>query len=103
MSSSSTIEDRVSQLESNHVFDVTQAAVRQREIEFLTTLRQIKSQIDDEKMNAAGGAGAGGGGGTAEIDTLKAENIALKAQVAKQEYRIRHLIEAMETKQIWKS
>ncbi|KAL3902619.1 MAG: hypothetical protein SGILL_010762, partial [Bacillariaceae sp.] len=42
-------------------------------------------------------AAAGGGGASSEeMTALKKENEALKAKLAKNEYRIRHLIEGME-------
>ena len=45
---------------------------------------------------AAAKTTAGGGASSTEVADLKKENKDLKAKVAKQEYRIRHLIEGME-------
>lgn len=106
-----SLDDRVTLLETNAAFAATQEAVRAREVEFLTTLRDLKAAL------STSGDGAGGGGGDAattslkssssssssQIKTLQSENAALKAKLAKQEYRIQHLLHAMETKQIWKN
>ena len=87
------LEERVEQLESNRTFQVTQDAIRQRELEFLQHLRIIQSQLQMEQQ--------GGSTSSAEVDALKAENASLSTQLAKQGYRIQHLLQAMETKQIW--
>ena len=55
----------------------------------LATLRGIKEQMAAE-------AASGSGASSAEVTDLKTENAKLKATVAKQEYRIRHLIAGME-------
>lgn len=77
-------------LEKGGAFDATQAAIRKREEEMLATLRGIKEQMAKEAREGGGGASS------AELKDLKAENEKLKATVAKQEYRIRHLISGME-------
>jgi hypothetical protein len=78
-------------LEDGVKFDATQAAVRQREEEFLATLQEIKDTMAKEAA-----AATGGGASSEEMEALKKENEALKAKLAKSEYRIRHLIEGME-------
>lgn len=82
-----SMEQRVAALEKGAAFDVTQAAIRKREEEMLATLREIKEQMAKE---------AGSGASSAAMEDLKKENEKLKATVAKQEYRVRHLISGME-------
>lgn len=53
----------------------------------LTTLREIRESIAIEGAKTAS---------SAEVDSLKDENTKLKAKIAKQEYRIRHLIKGYE-------
>lgn len=53
----------------------------------LVTLRDIREQMAKE---------AGSGASSAEMEEVKKENEKLKATIAKQEYRIRHLISGME-------
>lgn len=73
-------------MEKGAKFDATQAAIREREAEFLATLREIRESMAKEKSGAS----------SAELGDLKKENEKLKATVAKQDYRIRHLIAGME-------
>ena len=82
-----SLEQRISALEKGATFDATQAAIRKREEEMLVTLREIREQMAKE---------AGSGTSSAELAELKKENEKLKATIAKQEYRIRHLISGME-------
>lgn len=84
-----TLEQRIAALEKGATFDATQAAIRQREEEMLATLRGIRAQMAEE-------AASGSGASSAEVTDLKEENAKLKQTVAKQEYRIRHLIAGME-------
>lgn len=81
------LEQRIIALEKGATFDATQAAIRKREEEMLVTLREIREQMAKE---------AGSGASSAELEELKKENEKLKATIAKQEYRIRHLISGME-------
>ena len=78
----------MSALEKGAQYDATQKAIRERELEFLATLREIK-----EEMAKEGSSGAS----SAELEDTKKENEKLKATVAKQDYRIRHLISGMES------
>lgn len=82
-----SLEQRVAALEKGAIFDATQSAIRKREEEMLATLREIREQMAKE---------AGSGASSAELESLKKENEQLKATIAKQEYRIRHLITGME-------
>ena len=83
-----SLEQRVVALEKGATFDATQTAIRRREEEMLVTLREIREQmVKDAGMGSAS---------SAEMDELKKENEKLKATIAKQEYRIRHLIVGME-------
>eukprot|EP00934_Nitzschia_sp_Nitz4_P007247 Nitzschia sp. Nitz4//scaffold13_size275219//194047//194784//NITZ4_000896-RA/size275219-snap-gene-0.58-mRNA-1//-1//CDS//3329536080//7237//frame0 len=84
-----TLEQRIAALEQGATFQATQTAIREREAEMLNTLREIREQMAKE---AASGATASSG----EVTELKQENARLQALVAKQEYRIRHLISNME-------
>jgi hypothetical protein len=86
------LEQRVSALEKGAQYDATQAAIREREMEFLTTLREIREAMAKE----GGGGSSSGGANAAELSSLQKENEKLKATIAKQEYRIRHLISGME-------
>ena len=70
------------------MFDATQAAIRKREEEMLSTLRAIREQMAKEEGS--------GMASSAEVKDLKAENERLKATIIKQDYRIRHLISGME-------
>ena len=78
-------------LEVGARYDATQELIRQREVEFLTTLREIRATMAKEQEN-----GDGGGANAAELKTLEEESARLKTVIAKQEYRIRHLITGFE-------
>ena len=78
-------------LEVGARYDATQELIRQREVEFLTTLREIRATMAKEQEN-----GDGGGANAAELKTFEEENARLKTVIAKQEYRIRHLITGFE-------
>ena len=73
------LEQRVSALEKGARYDATQAAIREREMEFLTTLREIREAMAKEGSNGAS---------SAELRDIKKENDKLKANIAKKEYRI---------------
>ena len=99
-SSSSSIEERLAMLESNRKFDATKEAIQEREVEFLAQLRMIKSELAKEQN---GGSNNSSSNNTnVEMERLKSENEQLKALVAKQSYRIKHLVDEMEKKQIYK-
>jgi FtsZ-binding cell division protein ZapB len=98
-----SIEERIAQLESNAKFDATQSAIREREVEFLAQLRQLRDEMMNTTTTSNSNNNGGGPTSSVEIEALKAENAALKAQVAKQQYRIKHLVDAMEEKQIYKA
>lgn len=74
-------------MEKGSQYDATQAAIREREVEFLSTLRGIREEMAKE---------ASSGASSVELDSVKKENEKLKATIAKQDYRIRHLISGME-------
>jgi len=59
-------------------------------MEYLNKFREIQ-----EKMNSEAAQG-GNTSSKAELDALKAENEALKAQLAKKDYRIKHLVQSIE-------
>ena len=82
----------MSALEEGARYDATQELIRKREVEFLETLRGIRATMAEEKEQ-----GVGGGANAAELESLTAENARLKAVIAKQEYRIRHLISGFES------
>ena len=90
--SSQDIETRIAALEKGAAFDATQEAVREREEEFLATLREIKAgvQKDEETKGTASAA-------SDELAALKEENARLEAKAKKQDYRIGHLVASMET------
>jgi septal ring factor EnvC (AmiA/AmiB activator) len=82
------LEARVKALEDGAQFNANQAAIREREAEFLAQLKEIKETMAKEQ--------ASGGASSDEVKALKEENALLKAKLAKNEYRVRHLIEGME-------
>lgn len=82
------MEKRVSALESGATFDATQAAVQQVQMDCLKQLREIKASLE--------AGGAAGGASSKELEALQAENEQLKRKMAKQEYRIQHLVEVVE-------
>mmetsp|Transcript_11731 Transcript_11731/g.18485 ORF Transcript_11731/g.18485 Transcript_11731/m.18485 type:complete len:95 (+) Transcript_11731:92-376(+) len=81
------LEQRVVALEKGAQYDATQKAIREREIEFLAQLKEIKEAMAKE---------SGSSKSSAEVQSLEEENKKLKATIAKQDYRIRHLISGME-------
>ncbi|KAG7354218.1 hypothetical protein IV203_003574 [Nitzschia inconspicua] len=84
----SDLEARVKALEDGAQFNANQAAIREREAEFLLQLKEIKETMAKEQSS--------GGASSEEVKALKDENELLKAKLAKSEYRVRHLIEGME-------
>ena len=100
-STSSTVEERLAMLESNKKFDATKEAIQEREVEFLAQLRMIKSELAKEQQKG-GTSGSNSNSSNVEMERLKSENEQLKALVAKQSYRIKHLVDEMEKKQIYK-
>ena len=99
-SSSSTIEERLAMLESNKKFDATKEAIQDREVEFLAQLRMIKSELAKDQEGSS--TATNNNNNNVEVERLKSENEQLKALVAKQSYRIKHLVDEMEKKQIYK-
>jgi len=85
------LESRVAALEKGATFNATQEAIRKREEEFLTTLRDMKASMLEAEKD-----GKNGGASSAEMDALRKENERLNAQVTKQAYRISHLVTGME-------
>jgi hypothetical protein len=67
-------------------FDATQAAVQEAQMDMLTKLREIRQAMEH----------SGGSASSKEMEALRQENAALKHKVAKQEYRIKHLVDAVE-------
>jgi hypothetical protein len=88
------LEQRIAALELGAKYDATQTVIRQREEEMLATLRDIRTKIAEEQAAMAGsGSGAAS---TTEVKALQDENERLKSTIAKQDYRIRHLIAGFE-------
>lgn len=81
------METRIASLENGAQFEANQNAIRQREQEMLTTLREIRESMATTNANTAS---------STEVDSLKEENARLKGIITKQEYRIRHLISGYE-------
>lgn len=54
----------------------------------LQQLRDIKASLEKD--------GAGGGASSKQVQALETENAILKTKVAKQEYRIQHLVGVVE-------
>mmetsp|Transcript_24829 Transcript_24829/g.58929 ORF Transcript_24829/g.58929 Transcript_24829/m.58929 type:complete len:134 (+) Transcript_24829:139-540(+) len=115
---SSSIEERLAMLESNKKFEATKEAIKEREVEFLAQLRLIESEMTMTATSANNGGGGSTTTSTAsniakggmeqqqqqqqQQQQLKVENERLKALVAKQSFRIKHLVDEMEKKQIYK-
>ena len=76
-------------MEEGAKFNATQEHIRKREEELLVTLRATRNMLIDEQKG-------GNGSSTKEIAALRQENKRLKAKMAKQEYRISHLVAEME-------
>jgi hypothetical protein len=83
-------------LEDGAQFQATQAAIREREVEFLDQLKKIKETMAKEQQKQSGSGTGGSGASSEEVKALQEENQTLKARLAKNEYRVRHLIEGME-------
>lgn len=82
-------------LEDGAQFQATQAAIREREVEFLDQLKEIKESMAKEQQEKSD-SGGGSGASSEKVKALQEENQTLKAKLAKNEYRVRHLIEGME-------
>jgi gamma-glutamyl:cysteine ligase YbdK (ATP-grasp superfamily) len=82
------LEQRVAALEIGNKYDATKVAIAAREAEMLETLRQIKSAMAAE--------GGGRSSSSTEVEQLKSENEKLKEMIDKQQYRIQHVVAAME-------
>ena len=70
------------------------AQLREYQLDMLGQLKQLRA-----KMVAEGGAGSGSGGGGAsakEVDELKAANAKLEEENGKLNYRIKHLLRALD-------
>lgn len=67
-------------------FDATQAAVQEAQMDMLAKLREIRQAMEQ----------SGGSASPKEMEALRQENAALKQKVAKQDYRIKHLVNAVE-------
>lgn len=80
------LQKRVEALEVGSTFDATQAAVQESQMDMLVKLRDIRQAMEQ----------SGGLASSKEMEALRQENAALKQKVAKQEYRIQHLVDAVE-------
>mmetsp|Transcript_4389 Transcript_4389/g.11324 ORF Transcript_4389/g.11324 Transcript_4389/m.11324 type:complete len:99 (-) Transcript_4389:209-505(-) len=87
------LETRIAALEKGGAFNATQEAIRKREEEFLTTLRDMKARIQQEQEEANK---SGGSTSSEELGKLREENAKLKAKLIKNNYRIHHLVTGME-------
>lgn len=89
------LQNRVKALEVGEKFDASQAAVKKVQMECLEMLREIRASLE---QSSCGGAGAtiSASVSSKELDALKAENASLKVKIAKQDYRIEHLVNAVE-------
>mmetsp|Transcript_26633 Transcript_26633/g.39505 ORF Transcript_26633/g.39505 Transcript_26633/m.39505 type:complete len:95 (-) Transcript_26633:288-572(-) len=74
---------RVTALETSSKFSAEQEAVREAQMEMLTKLRAVRETLV---------AGDAAGASSKELEVLRSENSAHKQQLAKQEYRIMHLL-----------
>ena len=83
------LQKRVETLEVGATFDATQAAVQEVQMELLRNLRDIRQAMMESSQGTASSS-------SIEMEALKAENAVLKQKMAKQEYRIQHLANAVE-------
>mmetsp|Transcript_7703 Transcript_7703/g.9489 ORF Transcript_7703/g.9489 Transcript_7703/m.9489 type:complete len:107 (-) Transcript_7703:329-649(-) len=87
------LQNRIELLEKSKTFEATKSEVQKVQMEMLTQLRTIR-----EALVTSGGSGSGGvdAASTKELNSLRDENESLKKQNAKLEYRILHLVRAIE-------
>lgn len=85
------LESRISALESSKSFAATKDVLQQEQMKMLTTLREIRAALLTGEGNALGS-----GKDLKEMEAMRMENEELKKKVSKSEYRIKHLIRAIE-------
>ena len=86
------METRIKALEVGATFEATQKDVKAVESDCLAKLQAIREVM----VKGDNGGGAGGGASSKELQALQVENDVLKQKNAKLEYRVRHLVEALE-------
>ena len=85
------LEKRVTELEKSLSFQATQNAIKEEQMKMLTTLRNIREAMVNN--NSSSGLNAMN---AKEIEALKKENDDLKKKLEKKDYRIKHLVRAVE-------
>lgn len=75
----------------NHQFEADKAAVQVIEYQMLEKLRKLRQEVAD----ASSSDSTGGATSSKELKSLQEENEMLKKKVAKQAYRIDHLVQGI--------
>eukprot|EP00527_Entomoneis_sp_CCMP2396_P007799 CAMPEP_0198144592 /NCGR_PEP_ID=MMETSP1443-20131203/16766_1 /TAXON_ID=186043 /ORGANISM="Entomoneis sp., Strain CCMP2396" /LENGTH=96 /DNA_ID=CAMNT_0043808005 /DNA_START=111 /DNA_END=401 /DNA_ORIENTATION=- len=83
-----SVEERLEALEKGAEYKATSAEVQKVQADFLVQLREIRAALAKQDGNVAS---------TKEVEELKKENVKLKAQMGKMDYRISHMVSSMET------
>ena len=78
-------------MEKSLSFQATQNAIKEEQMKMLTTLRNIREAMVNN--NSSSGLNAMN---AKEIEALKKENDDLKKKLEKKDYRIKHLVRAVE-------
>lgn len=96
-----TVDDltsRLERLETGATFDATQAAVRQVQMEMLENLRAIRAAMGSNTSGTTGTTTITSSSvvSSKEWEALQLENATMKKQIAKQTYRINHLVRSVE-------
>ena len=92
------LTSRLERLETGATFDATQAAVRQVQMEMLENLRAIRAAMGSNTSGTTGTTTITSSSvvSSKEWEALQLENATMKKQIAKQTYRINHLVRSVE-------
>lgn len=75
----------------NHQFEADKASVQAIEYQMLEKLRKLRQEVADASSSSSNG----GATSSKELKSLQEENEMLKKKVAKQAYRIDHLVQGI--------
>lgn len=85
------LQERIKFLEMNNQFEADKAAVQAIEYQMLEKLRKLRQEVAD----ASSSSHSSGVTSSKELKALQQENEMLKKKVAKQAYRIEHLVQGI--------